>query len=93
MLGIPLGLGALIGAAAMTGDALSSFTKRRLGIAPSGRAMGLDQIPESVLPLLLVQGTLGLSSFQILGITDIFFALEIPLARLFYRLGVRKTPY
>ena len=93
VLGIPLGLGALIGAAAMTGDALSSFTKRRLGIAPSGRAMGLDQIPESILPLLLVQGPLGLSSFQILGITVIFFALEIPLARLFYRLGVRKTPY
>jgi CDP-2,3-bis-(O-geranylgeranyl)-sn-glycerol synthase len=77
----------------MTGDALSSFTKRRLGIASSGRATGLDQIPESVLPLLAVQGPLDLSFFQILGITVVFFALEIPLARLCYRLGIRNTPH
>jgi CDP-2,3-bis-(O-geranylgeranyl)-sn-glycerol synthase len=93
VLSIPLGLGALIGAAAMTGDALSSFIKRRLGIASSGRATGLDQIPESVLPLLAVQSPLDLSLFQILGITIIFFALEIPLAWLSYRLGIRNTPY
>ena len=93
VLSIPVGLGALIGAAAMMGDALSSFTKRRLGIASSGRATGIDQIPESVLPLLAVQGALDLSFFQILGIGAVFFALEIPLARLFYRLGIRNTPY
>ena len=93
VLSIPLGLGALIGATAMMGDALSSFTKRRLGIASSGRATGLDQIPESLLPLLAVQAPLDLSFVQILSITVAFFALEIPLARLFYRLGIRKTPY
>jgi CDP-2,3-bis-(O-geranylgeranyl)-sn-glycerol synthase len=93
VLSIPFGLGALIGAAAMMGDALSSFTKRRLGMASSSRATGLDQIPESVLPLLAVQGPLDLSFFQILAITVIFFALEIPLSRLFYRLGIRNTPY
>ena len=93
VLSISLGVGALIGATAMTGDALSSFTKRRLGIASSGRATGLDQIPESLLPLLVVQAPLHLSFFQVLSITVIFFALEIPLARLFYRLGIRKTPY
>jgi CDP-2,3-bis-(O-geranylgeranyl)-sn-glycerol synthase len=93
VLSISFGLGALIGAAAMMGDALSSFTKRRLGMASSSRATGLDQIPESVLPLLAVQGPLDLSFFQILAITVIFFALEIPLSRLFYRLGIRNTPY
>ena len=93
VLSIPLGLGALIGAAAMTGDALSSFMKRRLGIAPSGQAIGLDQIPESLLPLLAVQGPLDLSNFQILGITLCFFAVEMSLARLFYRLGIRDKPY
>jgi CDP-2,3-bis-(O-geranylgeranyl)-sn-glycerol synthase len=77
----------------MTGDALSSFIKRRLGIAPSGRAIGLDQIPESLLPLLAVQGPLDLSIFQILAITLCFFAVEMPLARLFYRLGIRDKPY
>jgi CDP-2,3-bis-(O-geranylgeranyl)-sn-glycerol synthase len=93
VLSIPIGLGALMGAAAIAGDALSSFTKRRLGLESSRQAMGLDQIPESLLPLLAVQGPLDLSLIQILGITLLFFALEIPLARLFYRLGIRDTPY
>jgi CDP-archaeol synthase len=92
-LGVALQLGAAIGAAAMAGDALSSFTKRRLGIDSSGRAVGLDQIPESLLPLLVVQGPLDLSYAQVLGITAVFFAVETPVARLCYRLGIRKRPY
>lgn len=85
--------GALIGAGAMLGDALSSFIKRRLGSAPSSRATGLDQIPEAMLPLLAVQSTLGLTLWQIAAITIAFFLLEIPLARLFHRLGLRDRPY
>jgi CDP-2,3-bis-(O-geranylgeranyl)-sn-glycerol synthase len=93
VLGLPIGLGALIGAAAIVGDALASFIKRRLGITTSGRAIGLDQIPESLLPLLVVRGQLDLSWIEILGVTAAFFALEIPLARLTYRLGIRDQPY
>jgi hypothetical protein len=92
-LGIPLSAGALIGAAAMSGDALSSFVKRRLGIASSGRATGIDQIPEALLPLLAVQGLLQLSLALIIGVTLAFFALEIPLARWSYRRGLRDKPY
>jgi CDP-2,3-bis-(O-geranylgeranyl)-sn-glycerol synthase len=92
-LGIPVGLGALIGVAAMVGDTLSSFIKRRLGVASSAQAMGLDQIPEALLPMLAVQGPLDLSIRQIIGITLVFFALEIPFARLFYWLGIRDKPY
>jgi CDP-2,3-bis-(O-geranylgeranyl)-sn-glycerol synthase len=86
-------LGALVGAASMAGDALASFVKRRLGVAPSGRALGLDQIPEALLPLLVVQCALDLSMAQILGVTAAFFALELPLARLAHRLGLRDRPY
>jgi CDP-2,3-bis-(O-geranylgeranyl)-sn-glycerol synthase len=85
--------GAEIGAFAMLGDALSSFVKRRLGISSSGRATGLDQIPEALLPLLVVRATLGLSALQIAAITLAFFALEIPLARLSFWLGLRNRPY
>ena len=53
LLGLSLRLGAEVGALAMVGDALSSFVKRRLGIAASGRATGIDQIPEALLPLLV----------------------------------------
>jgi CDP-2,3-bis-(O-geranylgeranyl)-sn-glycerol synthase len=92
-LGIAAQVGALVGAMSMAGDALASFAKRRLGVAPSGRATGLDQIPESLLPLLAVQGPLELSVAQIVGITVAFFVLEIPLARLAFRLGLRERPY
>ena len=92
-LGLPIAVGALIGAGAMAGDALSSFVKRRLAIEPSGQAFGLDQIPESLLPLLAVQGMLNLSLLQVAAITSAFVLLEIPLARLAHRLGLRERPY
>ena len=92
-LGMSPQVGALLGAVSMAGDALASFVKRRLGVAPSGRATGLDQVPESLLPLLAVQGMLGLSAVQILAVTIAFFVLEIPLARWAFRLGLRERPY
>lgn len=54
--GMALGFGAVTGlgvaALAMLGDLFSSFVKRRFGIPSSGMALGLDQIPESLFPLL-----------------------------------------
>jgi CDP-2,3-bis-(O-geranylgeranyl)-sn-glycerol synthase len=93
LLGLPAATGAVLGLGAMLGDALASFTKRRLGTPPSGRATGLDQIPEALLPLLLLQRTLDLDLLQIAGVTLAFFVLEIPLARLAHRLGLRDQPY
>lgn len=93
LLGIPMALGGIIGSVAMAGDALSSFVKRRMDIAPSGQAAGLDQIPEALFPLLAVRGALDLSLLQILGVVVAFFVLEQPVARLCYRLGIRNRPY
>ena len=93
LLGFSPGLGAEVGALAMLGDALSSFVKRRLDITPSGRATGIDQIPEALLPLLVIRGTVGLSLLQTAVIVLAFFALEIPLARLAFRLGLRDRPH
>ena len=93
LLGFSLGLGAKVGAFAMLGDILASFVKRRLSIAPSARAFGLDQIPEALLPLLMVQAIFSHPFLQIAGITAAFFALEMPLSRLLFRLGVRDRPY
>jgi CDP-2,3-bis-(O-geranylgeranyl)-sn-glycerol synthase len=52
LIGLDWRIGALVALAAMLGDLLSSFWKRRVGLAPSWQAIGLDQIPESLLPLL-----------------------------------------
>ena len=93
LLGFSPTLGIKVGIFAMLGDALSSFVKRRLGIAPSGRATGIDQVPEALLPLLGIRGALDLSWLQIVLITLIFFVLEIPLSRLMFRLKLRNRPY
>jgi len=92
-LGWPAGLGATIGAAAMAGDALSSFVKRRLGITSSGKATGLDQVPEVLLPLLAVMGTLQLSVAMVAGVTLVFCLLALPLARWSHRIGLRDEPH
>jgi CDP-2,3-bis-(O-geranylgeranyl)-sn-glycerol synthase len=93
LLGLPAQIGALIGALAMAGDALSSFVKRRLGLASSTRATGLDQIPEALLPMLAVQYLLRLPLWMVAGITLVFFELELPLARWSHRHGLREQPY
>jgi CDP-2,3-bis-(O-geranylgeranyl)-sn-glycerol synthase len=93
LLGLGWTNGLSIAAAAMAGDLLSSFTKRRLGLPPSSRALGLDQVPESLLPLLLVREPLALSAAEILGLVAAFVVLELLLSRLLYRLHIREQPY
>ncbi len=65
LIGLSLATGAIVAAAAMAGDLLSSFTKRRLGFKPSSQALGLDQIPESLLPMLAARTMLPLSALDI----------------------------
>jgi len=86
-----VGLGA--GAAAMAGDLLSSFLKRRLGLASSGRATGLDQLPESLFAFLACLGALPLSVLDILLGVALFFVGEVLLSRLLFRLRLRDRPY
>jgi CDP-2,3-bis-(O-geranylgeranyl)-sn-glycerol synthase len=92
-LGLPALIGVIIGTAAMAGDLLSSFIKRRLGMASSSMALGLDQIPEALLPLLAVAGEFGLSWPTMLLTTLGFMALELALSQVLFRLGVRNRPY
>ena len=93
LLGIPLITGVLAAIGAMLGDLLSSFTKRRLRIAPSAMAPGLDQIPESLLPTLLVGSQLGLTPGWGVATIAAFVALELLLSRILFALRIRKRPY
>ena len=93
LLGLSASTGLLIAAAAMAGDLLSSFCKRRLRIPPSGMALGLDQVPESLLPLLAVQRHYALGWPEILALTLTFMVLELILSRILYFLHIRKQPY
>lgn len=92
-LGVGLVLGAVVGIAAHLGDLASSFTKRRLGIRTSGQAVGLDQLPESVLPTLLVAWPLGFGVAEIVAVALVFLIGELALSRVLYHLKLRDEPY
>ena len=49
LMGLGWSVGTLIATFAMAGDLVSSFVKRRLHLASSSMAIGLDHIPESAL--------------------------------------------
>jgi CDP-archaeol synthase len=93
LVGLDLKSGFLVGSGAMAGDLLSSFLKRRLNLPPSSRATGLDQIPESLIPLLGCLNSLSLSGVDIAVTVTIFFVGEVLLSRLLYRIHVRDRPY
>jgi len=93
LIGLPWRIGTLVGVMAMVGDLLSSFLKRRIGIPPSGRALGLDQIPESLLPLLACMLFLPLTALDVLLATLIFFAGALLLSRLMFKLHLRDRPH
>lgn len=94
---IPLGFdwatGAGLAAASMAGDLLSSFVKRRLKLELHARATGLDQLPEALLPMLLLRARLGLSGMDIAVALAAFVLLEILLSRLLFALKIRDRPY
>ena len=93
VLGLPAATGALVGLWAMLGDVMSSFLKRRLARGAGDQALGLDQIPESLLPLLAVRGQLGLGFGEIAILVALFLILELWLSRLLYAWHIREHPW
>ncbi len=93
VLGLELVIGLAFAAAAMAGDLLSSFIKRRLNRPVSSKAIGVDQIPEALLPLLVVQSHYALGIMSIAGIVMAFTLIEITVSPLLWKLGLRKRPY
>lgn len=93
LLGLQWNIGAGLAGASMVGDLLSSFVKRRLGLPLHARAVGLDQIPEALLPLLLLRTRLGLDALEIAVLVAAFMVLENALSRLLFKLHIRDRPY
>lgn len=93
LMGFGWELGTLVAGAAMAGDLLSSFTKRRLGLPSSSMAIGLDQVPESLLPLLAARWLVPVGLLEIVAGTAIFFVGSLAVSRLLFKLKVRDEPY
>jgi CDP-diglyceride synthetase len=91
--GLTWSLGATVAAAAMAGDLISSFTKRRLGRAAGSRATGLDQVPEALLPLLVCAGRLSLTAVDVAVVVGLFAVGDVMVSRVLYRLRIRDHPY
>jgi CDP-2,3-bis-(O-geranylgeranyl)-sn-glycerol synthase len=93
VLGLHWSTGVGFAAASMAGDLFSSFVKRRLGLELHSQALGLDQIPEALLPMLLLRARLGLSPAEIAVALVAFVVAELTLSRLLYWLNIRDRPY
>ncbi len=93
LIGLPWRLGALVAASAMAGDCLSSFVKRRHGLEPSDRALGLDQVPESLFPAVACSVYLPLGPVDVALIVLLFSVGVLALSRLFFAVGLRNRPY
>jgi CDP-diglyceride synthetase len=93
IVGLEWKVGALVGAVAMVGDCLSSFAKRRLGVKPGEMFIGLDQVPESLLPALICHLYLPLNAVDVAVVLLLFIAAQIVFSRILFTLGLRDRPY
>jgi len=91
----PLGLklGIDLAMYSISGDLISSFVKRRLGLKSGQKALLLDQGPESFLPLWILKDRLSISWAEISLILIFFIILEIGLSPLLYYLHIRRNPH
>lgn len=89
LMGLSWQLGITVAGLAVAGDLLSSFVKRRMGLPSSSMALGLDQIPESLLPLLGAWLFVPLSLLDVLVGVAAFFAGELILSRILFHFNLR----
>ena len=80
LLQFPVLAALLLALLAMLGDLISSFIKRRLHCRSGLNVPGLDQLPESLLPMLGVSLLLPLSALQVLLPVLLFILIHIVLS-------------
>jgi CDP-diglyceride synthetase len=93
LMGLGWHVGVLIAVFAMAGDLFSSFVKRRLDLASSSMAIGLDHTPESLFPLLASRLLLPLSILDVVAGTAIFVVGALILSPVLFKLNLRDEPH
>jgi CDP-2,3-bis-(O-geranylgeranyl)-sn-glycerol synthase len=93
LVGLGWEVGALVATFAMAGDLFSSFVKRRLRLASSSMAIGLDHIPESLLPLLASRLLLPLGALDVVAGVTIFVVGALLLSPILFKLRIRDEPH
>lgn len=85
--------GMAAGALSMSGDLIASFSKRRLGYAPSDRAPLLDSVPESLLPAVGLRAAFALDWLEVAAVVTLFAFVVRLISPLLYRLHIRRRPW
>ncbi|WP_455210421.1 CDP-archaeol synthase [Kaarinaea lacus] len=93
LFGLAWNLGLVIAITAMAGDLFSSFIKRRCAMPSSSMALGIDQIPESLFPMIAAHYVLNVSWTGVLVVVVSFFVLELIVSKILYKLNIRNEPY
>ena len=93
LIGLDWRIGALVALMAMIGDLLSSFLKRRMGLAPSDKAIGLDQIPRSPASPVGLRVFLASNTCRCDRRHGHLFFGELALSRALFILNIRNRPY
>lgn len=75
-------LGLAFGSLSLAADTASSFAKRRLHVAPGRESPMLDQLPEALLPLIVLSRPLGLTILECFGLAAVFSLLDLATVRL-----------
>ncbi len=77
LLGYPVLLGLEFAALSLAADAASSFTKRRLRFGPGTEIPALDQLPEALIPLLVLADPLRITWLEAVVIAIVFLCLDL----------------
>ena len=77
LLGYSWALGIAFASLSLAADAASSLVKRRLHLAPGTEVPALDQLPEALLPLLVLAAPLEISVLGALVIAFLFLCLDV----------------
>ena len=93
LLGFTAVFGLAFSALVMAGDLFSSFLKRRRGLAPSDRSLGLDTVPEALLPSFFAVTVTGLQWWWVLLLPVLFTLLQMLVSQPLYRMKIRKRPH
>jgi hypothetical protein len=82
---LPVWLGVGFAALSLAADACSSAAKRRMRLKPGSEVLGLDQLAEALVPLLVFSRPLGLQLSEIVGVTACFVVLDAATTGLRHR--------
>ena len=93
LLGYGIRFGLAFGALSMAGDLVSSFIKRRMGLASGARSTALDQLPEALLPSGFAVLALQLDGWWVVALGLAFMLGQMVISLPLYWLHIRKNPY